>query len=423
VHNQHDKPRRRLSRADDPDRLRWLFLDMNSFFASVEQQFRPECRGKPVGIIPVETRHTCCIALSYEAKRAGVKGVMRVGEARRQCPGLILVKARPDFYTQVHQRIKAAIERCAPIDTVHSIDEVAVRLGAGQREDEPARRLGRAMKRRIAQDVGPYLTCSIGVAPTRLLAKIACELDKPDGLTVLRPRDLPDRIAHLELDDLTGISVGMSARLHRAGVTDVDTLYHLPRTRLKQLWGGVVGEHYWFSLHGYDVPPPTTRRHSMGHAHVLPGELRTESGAYGIMTRLLHKAAYRARHHGYAARRLSVSVQFMRDGGWADDIRLPQTSDTGVVLEHFQRLWDQRPHPFPRPIKVGVTLGGMIPEQSATGCLFQQQRHRHGLGHVLDRINGRFGSHAIYYGGMHETRHPMDDKIAFGRVPEEGQRM
>lgn len=426
------------SRAD-PLPLRWLMVDMNSYFAAVEQQFRPELRGRPVGVLPVETEHTCCIAASAEAKAHGVKTGTRVPDARRLCPGITLVKARPDFYVKVHRDILAAVDTEAPIHEVVSIDEFTVRLGRGQRDDASAAALAKRIKRAIAGGVGERLRCSVGIAPTVLLAKIASNLEKPDGLTVLHARDVTERLADWKLTDLTGVSHGMAARLHRAGVHDVPALWNLSPADARRIWGGEPGLRYWYALHGHDCPPAATHRHSLGHGHVLPGNLRNPRDARGVMVRLLHKAAHRLRHEGYVAHRLVASIRYepprhpQRAGSdrrgeagavWHDEIALPGCRDTLTIVQHFARLWDRRPPGFcsdhiGRPKKVSVTLTGLEPHASATGSLFQPQAHRDRLGDVFDRVNTRFGPHMLHLAAMHHTRHAMDDKIAFGRVPDE----
>ncbi|GAB4195829.1 MAG: hypothetical protein Kow00105_10040 [Phycisphaeraceae bacterium] len=319
--------------------LNWLFVDMNSYFASVEQQFQPALRGRPVAVVPIaDTDHTCCIAASYQAKRFGIRTGTGVGEAKRRCPDLVIVKARPDFYVQVHHRILAAVDRCAPIHKVYSIDEWAIRLVREEREPAHAITLAQRIKQEIAEDVGHVLTCSIGLAPTRLLAKIASDLQKPDGLTVLTPDNLPQRLAHLNLTDLVGISDGMLNRLLRHGIRDIPTLYALSKEDMRRVWGSVQGEHYWYGLHGIDMPEPATHRQSMGHSHVMPPELRSDRGAHAMMTRLLHKTAYRLRHHGYFAHHLHASIRYTSGLRWRDDIPLPTCQDTQTILDHFQRL-------------------------------------------------------------------------------------
>ena len=211
--------------------LDWLFLDMDNYFASVEQQARPELRGKPVGILPVMSEGSCCIAASYHAKRRGIKTGTRVYDARRICPEVQFVAARPDYYVKVHKRILTAVDSVVPIDKVWSIDEMAVKLLGKEREPDEAMQIGRRIKAAVCDAVGECLTCSVGLAPTRLLAKVACELDKPDGLCALPLEKLPGAIDKLQLTDLPGINVGIRARLHRKGVCTIRLLWEMSAQR------------------------------------------------------------------------------------------------------------------------------------------------------------------------------------------------
>ena len=163
-----------------------------------------------------------------------------------------------------------------------------------------------------------------------------------------------------------------------------------------------------------------------GHANVLAPELRTPAGAHAIMTRLLHKAAARLRHHGYFAHHLTVGLAYESGYRWADQIPLPACQDTLTVIEHFERLWLRRPRTAATgpPKKVDVTLSGLTTAEDTPGYLFSGADRRRGLAYTMDRINQRFGGHSLYLGGMHDVadRH-MPDKIGFGRIPDEAAAM
>ncbi|MEA2707782.1 MAG: polymerase, partial [Phycisphaerales bacterium] len=164
--------------------LRVLYLDMNSFFASVEQQLRPELRGRPVAVAAVDVDSTCCIAASYEAKQLGIRTGTPVWKARK-CKGVRIVEARPDVYVRVHHEIIKVVESCLPVHAVHSIDEMSCRLSPDESEPSAAAELAHRVKQTVRDGVGSCLSCSIGLAPNRLLAKVAADMQKPDGLTTI----------------------------------------------------------------------------------------------------------------------------------------------------------------------------------------------------------------------------------------------
>lgn len=294
--------------------LNWMLIDMNSYFASVEQHLRPELRGRRVAVIPVESENTCVIAASYDAKRFGVKVGTRVRDARQLCPGIMLVKARPDVYVKLHHAILRSIDKCLPVHKVYSIDEWAIQLLGDERRRERAIAIGYRIKQQLLHDFSPWLSCSIGIAPTRLLAKIASELKKPDGLTVLDPGEPPDKLDHLSLADLCGIGPGMRARLNARGIQSIRGLWALSKQQAIQVWGSVPGGYWWAGFHGFDEPEISTRRRSMSHANVLDPKFRNDEGAYGIMVRLLCRLGARLRHDGYFAQHLRVRLKNIRGG-------------------------------------------------------------------------------------------------------------
>ncbi|NJN36759.1 MAG: hypothetical protein HC794_06490 [Nitrospiraceae bacterium] len=221
---------------------------------------------------------------------------------------------------------------------------LAIRLLRDEQQPERAITLARRIKAQVYSDLSPALRCSVGIASTRLLAKTACDLQKPDGLTCLTDNLLPDALAGLSITDIPGISTGISTRLRRAGVLSVTDLWELARGDCRRLWGSVQGEYFWCGLHGVDAAEPPTRRSSMGHAHVLPPVYRNEAGVHALLVRLLCKLGTRLRFHGYFAHQLHATSSAFQDPlQWARDIPLPCVQDTPTLLKHLDRLWSQRP--------------------------------------------------------------------------------
>jgi nucleotidyltransferase/DNA polymerase involved in DNA repair len=214
-----------------------LYVDLNSYFASVEQQLRPVLRGKPVGVLPVMAETTCCIAASIQAKRCKVKTGTAVREARKRCPDIVFVQARPSVYVEMHHRIVAAVESCYPVSAVLSIDEMALDLTGHHQQEKHALKLARDIKKAIYSEVGEVMHCSIGIAPNRFLAKAASNFKKPDDLEFIHPDELPQRLFHLELSDLNGIGPAMVQRLNRHGIETVKQLCLASKDTLRHAWG------------------------------------------------------------------------------------------------------------------------------------------------------------------------------------------
>jgi len=235
--------------------LRALLLDFNSYFASVEQHLRSELRGRPLGVLPVMAETSCCIAASREAKRSGVKTGTGVMDARRLCPEIVFVQARPRVYVEMHHRLMDVVDSIIAVSEVLSIDEVACDLTGSWRRESVVRELALTVKTKLRNHVGEVLTCSIGVGPNRFLAKTASNMQKPDGLVVIKPEDLPDCLFRLKLNDLNGIAGAMLERLERHGIYTVEALCRADRAHLRRVWGGVEGERMYARLRGEDVFP------------------------------------------------------------------------------------------------------------------------------------------------------------------------
>src|SRR5271154_1994076 len=198
--------------------VQWLFLDLNAFFASCEQQDNPALHGQPIIVVQTVTSSACAIAASYEAKRLGITSGTLVHEAKQICAAVIPVQARHRLYTEYHERMLAAVDTCVPVEKVMSIDEVACKLMGTQRQIPAARDLALKVKQALREQVGECLTCSIGIAPNVFLGKVGSDLQKPDGLVVITHDDLPGILLGLELQEIYGIGERMEERLHRAGI-------------------------------------------------------------------------------------------------------------------------------------------------------------------------------------------------------------
>ncbi|SRR5581483_82002 len=398
--------------------LRSLLVDFNSYFASVEQQLRPELRGRPVAVVPVLADSTCCIAVSYEAKKFGIKTGTRVGLARQICPELEVVEARPPLYVQIHHALLAAIESCIPIEEVLSIDEVRCNLVAKWRQREKAQALGHDIKKKIAKKVGRFLRSSIGIAPNPLLAKVASDMQKPNGLVIIEKADLPHCLYRLELRDFCGIGSRMEKRLRIAGIHTVEQLCAAPRGHLRKIWGGVEGERMFDSLRGEWIVRPPTNKCMLGHSHVLAPEQRNDDAALAVLNRLLQKAAMRLRHDRYFARGMQLFVEFLNTGGYCEEIRFSETQDTIALTRTLQKLWAGRPRVPQPPLMVGVDLIDLVDEKNYTPPLFPEEKAKRKLFASIDEINRDLGKNKLYFAGSHAALDAAPMRIAFNRVPK-----
>lgn len=380
-----------------PERVEHLYLDFDGFFASVEQLRDPALRGRPVGVVPYEgPGRTCIIACSREAKALGVKNIMMVDEAKRICRDLVLVPQKPDLYRRAHNALISEIASVVPIDQVKSIDELSCRLDRSQ-QDDPAG-LAHAIKRTLRYNIGATVTCSIGFAANRHLAKIAGGTQKPDGLTIWHPHLMPGPLLRLPLDDIPGIGKSMQRRLARARIGDVQGLLATEPKQLRAIWGNVTGERLWYALHGYAVEPPFSERGMFGHARVLPPDQRGLNDARAIARLLLTKAARRVRRGNYYCGSLMLWLRGF-ERGWSDETSLPQVNDDQAILATLSTLWERVCAfipPATKILRVGVTLGNLTPATSRQLDLLvgddAERAKWQTICSATDSINGKYGN-------------------------------
>jgi DNA polymerase-4 len=442
-----------MASAPNPERdrsaepmLNWLFVDLNSYFASVEQQVRPELRGKPVGVVPALVDTTVLIAASYEAKAFNVRTGTLVGDAKRMCPGIQLVEARHDIYVEYHHKVVEAVESCLPVTAVCSIDEMACRLMGRERPLLAALELGRKVKQRIREEAGEMLRSSVGLATNRYLAKVASDMEKPDGLIALTLDILPEALRRLSLRDLPGIGAKTEKRLNDRGITTMDQLMALDLEQAGELWGSVWGQRLWHWLRGEDFGMAETEHlKSISHQHVLSPEMRTPEKAWAVAHKLLHKAAMRLRKNGLWASSIGLAVGFSpgrNQGeagkpsspvpvssfgaptrGWHGEIKLSECQDNQTLITALRRLWDAQPKTpeSKHPYFVGVQLGGLVPDHLHTLSLFDSmdtEQSRAKLLAAMDALNHKYGMQTVAPATMLTAYKAAPTRIAFHSIPE-----
>jgi DNA polymerase-4 len=418
--------------------LNWLFVDLNSYFASVEQEVRPELRGRPVAVVPMMADTTVCIAASYEAKACGVRTGTVLGEAKRMCPGLILVEARHEIYVDYHHRVVEAVESCLPVTAVLSIDEMACRLMGRERPLLAAMELGRQVKARIRERVGPMMRSSVGLATNRYMAKIASDMEKPDGLVALPLDILPEALKQLTLRDLPGIGARTETRLNEKGIRSMEQLLALDCEQSGEIWGSVWGQRLWHWLKGEDFDMSETEHlKSISHSHVLAPELRTAEKAWAVAHKLLHKAAMRLRAGGLWASNIGLAIGFAvsrgektpvsRFGvptrGWKSEVRLSECQDNQTLIAALSRLWASRPAggEYEHPYFIGVHLGELVPDRLHSLNLFEgteEEQSRTRLLATMDELNNKYGMSTLAPATMLTAFKAAPTRIAFHSIPD-----
>ena len=412
--------------------LRSLFVDFNSYFTFVEQQIKPQLRGKPVAALPVMAGTTSCIAASYEPKAFAIRTGTSVMDARRLRSEIVFVEARHEVYVEFHHRAVAAVERFAPVRQVLSIDEMECELTGSWRDRNKAISIAQNIKKETSDPVGICLRSLIGIAPNALLAKLGSDMQKPDGLVVIEQAELPERLHALEQSDVQGVSKRMLQRLQAAGIFSMAELCAAPRDILRNGWGGVAGSKMHEMRRGRSYGPRTTTARSLGHSHVLPPEMRNPVGRAGRVDTPDPKSRHAPAQTSFYATAVSISVRcdhrYQSAPGSGGDAQFVQMQDTGYFLDVLQKLWLSGLQELQHPKAVNVTMHGLVlvgqhtPDffdfPQASGAPTPATRDRTKLDATTDKLNKTYGKNTLYLAASHDGRDTAPMRIGFNRTPD-----
>ena len=411
---------------EKPTDIETLYIDFDSFFASVEQQLVPAYRHRPMGVLPLDSPYSGFIAVSREAKALGIKRGDRFIDVRETYPDFLAAIARHDVYIVMHHKILKSVGRSLPIHKVWSIDEVECRLMENERQDWL--RLAVEIRDNLAADIGRFITPSIGFGPNQLLAKIAAEMEKPNGLVCLHPQDLPHMLHGLNMGDIPGIGKRMKTRLARAGIVSVRQLLSLSGKQMRGLWHSVEGERLWAGLHGYRTKRVETTRNMFGHGRILSPDWRNVEGVRHCARLLLVKAGRRLRRQKFAAAYVSVSVGF-KDSTKRKQVRkltIPSIDDQSFLTaleDMLAKIWQGQSRDI--PIQVAVCLYGLVAQGLRCEDLLETHNIRANrkrweeIGAIVDGLNSHYARTCISLGTYIELPGGYaGSKIAFGRIPD-----
>lgn len=405
-----------------------MHVDLNSCFATVEQQANPHLRGKPVAVAAYTTPGGCILAASVEAKRLGVVTGQRVKDGRILCPDLIVLPSDPNKYRFVNRQLLSILREYTSDVTVKSIDEMVLGLAnspkipdPGQSESSVAGRMadvGQEIKARIRAEIGEWLTVSIGIAPNRFLAKIASGLHKPDGLDVITGDNIMTVLDGMQVEDLCGIKTGYGTRLRRYGIGTAAEFYRAPIRLLKVAFASVVGYHWWLRMHGWEADDREFGRKSFGHSHALykaypPSDPRLMQ----ILCQLTEKMGRRMRIHGFTAGGIHVAALFSDHSFWHRGRKLSGPVFTGSDLyRSAQTLLSQAPD---RPVRIlSVSSFALTDDQTVQLDFFSDEKGKRDLIRAVDSISDRWGDFTVMPARMLNMERRVLDRIAFGGVKE-----
>jgi DNA polymerase-4 len=288
-----------------------MHIDLNSCFATIEQQANPFLRGKPIAVAAFVSPGGCILAASIEAKKLGIKTGMRVRDGHAIYPKLVVLTPDPWKYRDVHLKLRKLVSDYTNDFSPKSIDEFVLNLKDHiALEDSPMKVVAQEIKRRIKSEIGEWLTVSIGIAPNRYLAKIAAGLRKPDGLDEINKDNFLDIYSKLKLTDLTGIKQANAARLNGMGIYSVLDFYRAPVWRLRAAFHSITGLYWHSRLSGYEVDDIEFGRRSYGNSVALGKNLSKIEDLSPILARLTEKMCSRVRRAGYVASGIHLALVY-----------------------------------------------------------------------------------------------------------------
>lgn len=376
-----------------------LHVDMDAFFASVEQLDDPSLRGKPVLVGGTGPRGVVAAA-SYEARKFGIHSAMPSAVARRLCPHAVFVKGSFARYKELSSRVFEILESYTPRVQPVSIDEAFMDVtGSTTLMGDPVE-IARSIRATILERTG--LTASVGVAPNKFLAKLASDLDKPDGLTVFEIGQVQSKLDPLGVSRIWGVGPAAERKLRALGVRTIGELRALPRETLDARFGS-YGERLWRLSRGLDDRPVHTDREakSISHERTFAQNLTDPDEIRSIILDLGELVARRLRRHGRYAKTINVKIRFgdFETVTRASTLEAP-TDRTGVIASEARGLFDVWARSFRSVRLIGVGVS-QLSEGAGQGSLFgQEQRTRdRAVDRASDEITRRFGAGAIRLGG------------------------
>lgn len=381
-----------------------LCIDMDAFFASVEQQSNPGLRGRPVAVIGSGAR-TVITTRSYEARKYGVKTGMNVYEAKKLCPHLVFVVGNNEKYTHTCTELVKICHQFSPDVEVYSIDEAFLDVTTTHHLFGGPEAIGSAIREQIKSQFG--ITCTVGVAPNILLAKLASDIAKPDGLRRIRPEDVGAILEGLSVKDLWGIGAKLTDRLNTLGIRTCGDLGRAPSSLLRYKFG-IIGEHLKNMGMGICSRPLHIREEdpkSIGHSMTFPKDLSGRREIEAEILKLSEMVGRRARRYGFIGRKVSLTVRYPDFETVTKQTTLCEyTNHTHQIFEHALSILHESA--LKDSVRLlGVCLSRLVKDQGQMN-LFEAKRREKALLQAVDAVNDRFGEFKITWASYLQQKEP-----------------
>jgi DNA polymerase-4 len=385
-----------------PDMDRFiLHIDMDAFFISVEQRDNPALLGKPAAVCGSLSRSVVTSA-TYEARPYGIRAGMSTQEAKRRCPQLILVKGDHSKYTETAARIFSILKGYTPLVEVASIDEAYLDITQSLLLFQSPFLIAQSIKDQIRES--EQLTCSIGVAPNKLLAKLGSGLRKPDGLTVIEKNDVGKKLEGLPVSSLFGIGPKLTETLNSIGIFTCGQLGKFPVPDLTKRFG-VIGERLHEMGLGLDDSPviPFDEEEdakSISHSLTLEEDTSDPNILRKVLLQLSERVSRRMRREGFYGKRIVLTVRYSDFFTFSKQRTLSKWINSGnEIFQHAFEIFESISHPKPiRLLGVGVSL---LKKEGCQLDLFEKRDKKDNLLQAMDRVNERFGDWTLTWAGLY----------------------
>lgn len=397
-----------------------MHIDLNSCFATIEQQANPLLRGKPIVVAAYDTPNAFILAPSIEAKRIGIKMGMRVQDAQAIYPKVVVRTPDPPKYRDVHIKFKKIFETYSPEVTPKSIDEAIIDFRPVENLHTDLLIVANEIKARMKSEIGEWIFCSIGIGTNMFLAKLGATFHKPDGLTLIDHTNLLDIYKKAHLLDLNGINVRYQARLNIHGIHTPYDFFNAPQEFLhKRVFRSIVGARWYEKLRGYEADQKDFPTRSIGHQYALHKPTADPKELSRLLMKLCEKMGRRLRHKGYVARGIHVALRYRDRSYWHHGQTIKEDLYTTLELyRNAQFILNLQPASKPVGL-MSVCSYHLSQSNDRQLSIFEDEIKKiHRVSDAADKINDIYGEFTVVPGMMMDMDNTILDRIAFGGVRE-----
>ena len=394
-----------------------MHVDLNSCFATVEQQAYPHLREKPVVIAAYKTDRGCILSPSIEAKKLGIKTGMRVFEAKQICPSVIIRDTDPELVRDVNSKFMKIFQDYSPKIIPKSIDEAIIDFSPIFTKTTNLIIIGKEIKNRIRKEIGEWISCNVGIATNRFLAKLAASIHKPDGLDLIDYKNLKQVYSSIKLTDLNGINTRFELRLNVNGINSPLDFFQAEENFLRKIvFKSIIGHYWYLRLRGFEVDNFESARKSFGQDYALAKKTKDLEELKKIIMKLCEKMGRRLRQSNQFASGIHLGILYHDYSFWHKSKKINKSIfSTKNLFEEIIKLFYLQPQ-IKTVSKISVSCFSLNQNNNLQLALIDLGEEKNNkISSALDKINNRFGEFTMVPATMMNMKDTVIDRIAFGR--------